>query len=63
MIYCRKCNGRMMVDREYSSDAHMEIFCIRCGSRRFFHPPSESKEGTWLLQREKLRAKSIITSL
>lgn len=63
MIKCKKCKGRMFVDRQYSSIDHLEISCIFCGSRRFFRPPAESEEGRWLLLKEKLRAKHTITSL
>ncbi len=63
MIYCKKCNGRMFVDRQYSSEMHMEIYCIRCGSRTFYHPPSQSRHGQWILNLENLRAKTTITSL
>lgn len=62
-MFCRKCNGRVFIDRQFSSIDHMETFCIMCGARKFFHPPSESAEGLWLLEKEKLRAKNIITSL
>jgi DNA-directed RNA polymerase subunit RPC12/RpoP len=63
LISCRKCKGRMFVDRQYSNVDHVEIYCVRCGSRRFFHPPSESREGAWILLNEKSRAKHTITSL
>lgn len=63
MIKCKKCKGRMFVDRQYSSIDHLEIFCILCGSRRFYRPPADSEEGRWLLIREKLRAKTTIASL
>jgi hypothetical protein len=63
MIYCKKCKGRMFVDRQYSSQVHIETYCITCGARKFYHPPLESKEGLWLLNLESLRAKTIITSL
>lgn len=63
MLACRKCNGRMFVDRQYTTVDHVEIFCISCGFRKFFHPPSESKEGRWILLKERLRAKHTITSL
>jgi hypothetical protein len=53
----------MFVDRQYSTNEHMEIFCMMCGSRVFFHPPSESEQGRWILQREKSRANSTITTL
>jgi hypothetical protein len=63
MIYCNRCKGRMFIDRQYSSVMHLETYCIRCGARRFYHPPSDSREGLWLLGRENLRAKTTIVSL
>lgn len=63
MLYCRKCNGRMFMDRQYSTTMHLETYCIRCGSRKFYHPPSDSLEGLWILDLENLRAKTTITSL
>ena len=63
MIHCRRCKGRMFIDRQYSSQIHLETSCIKCGHRQFFHPPSESKEGRWLLDQENLRAKATIVSL
>jgi len=53
----------MFIDRQYSSQAHLEIYCISCGVRRFYHPPSQSRYGKWLLDLENLRAKTTITSL
>jgi hypothetical protein len=53
----------MFVDRQYSTIMHLETYCIQCGSRTFYHPPSESLEGLWLLDQENLRAKTTITSL
>ena len=53
----------MFVDRQYSSVDHLETFCIACGSRKFFHPPAQTGEGRWLLEKEKLLAKNTITTL
>lgn len=63
MIICNKCKGRMFVDRQYNTNEHLEIFCVLCGSRTFFHPPSESEQGRWILQKEKFKAKNTITNL
>jgi hypothetical protein len=63
MIYCRRCKGRLLVDRQYSSQAHLEVYCIRCGYRKFYHPPADTKEGLWLLNLENLKAKTTIASL
>ena len=60
---CKKCNGKMFVDRIHSNTDHLETYCIRCGNRKFYHPPSDSSEGTWLLQKEKSKAKSTMANL
>ena len=54
MLDCKKCNGRLFIDRQYNSYMHIETYCIRCGERVFYHPPQESLEGKWLLAKELL---------
>lgn len=63
MLKCYKCNGRVFVDRQYTSYDHIETFCVSCGNRNYYHPPQNSSEGRWILQKEILLAKSTITSL
>ena len=63
MLYCKRCNGRLFIDRQYTSRIHIETYCVRCGNRKFYHPPEDSAEGKWLLARELFRAKYTITSL
>jgi hypothetical protein len=63
MLFCKRCRGRVFIDRQYSSIQHMETYCVICGLRTFFHPPVESREGKWLLEKELFRAKHTITSL
>jgi hypothetical protein len=63
MISCKKCKGKIFIDRQYSQIHHLEVYCIACGLRTFYHPPMESKEGKWLLEKELLRARLTITSL
>jgi hypothetical protein len=53
----------MMIDRIYNSVSHLEIYCLMCGSRKFFHPPSDSEEGRWLLAKEIERAKNTMSLL
>jgi hypothetical protein len=53
----------MFVDRQYTSVQHVETYCIDCGTRKFFHPPSESSEGRWLLATEMARAKYTIAKI
>jgi predicted nucleic acid-binding Zn-ribbon protein len=62
-MLCIRCKGRMFIDRQYSTQAHVETYCLCCGNRKFFHPPSDSKEGRWILAQEKLRAKITMASL
>ena len=63
MIKCKKCSKNMLVDRVHNSLSHIEVYCLCCGSRRFFHPPSDSKEGKWLLEKEIERAKITMSPL
>jgi hypothetical protein len=63
MIFCKRCKGRMFIDRLYTTMDHLEVYCIACGDRKFYRPPSESAEGKWLLQKELYRAKYTTTSL
>jgi hypothetical protein len=53
----------VFLDRQYTAINHIETFCVSCGDRQFYHPPENSKEGRWLLQKEKLRAKVTMTNL
>jgi len=63
MINCLRCKGKVFVDRIHSNSDHIETYCITCGNRKFYHPPSDSVEGKWLLLKEKSRAKHTITNL
>ncbi len=63
MISCKKCKGRIFVDRQYSSAQHMETYCMGCGQRKFFHPPVEIEEGRLLLAKVLSRAKSTLAKL
>lgn len=63
MLKCKRCTGRMFLDRQYTKVDYLETYCLTCGYRVFFNPPSASSEGTWLLQKEKSRAMSTISPL
>jgi len=60
---CVKCNGKIFIDRQYSTKEHLEVYCIICGKRKFYHPPDSTQEGTWLIKREVLRAKITMSPL
>ena len=64
MILCKKCNGRVFVDRMYSAENHIEVFCIICGKRKFYHNwGPENKEAQWLLEIEKKKSKTTMSQL
>ena len=55
---CEKCDGRMFVDRVHTAADHLEIFCVICGARKMYHPPSQFKEIWWLKDAEEKLLKS-----
>jgi hypothetical protein len=58
MIKCTKCNGRMMVDRVFLSEHHLELYCFVCGKREMYpHPYSHGEKIAWIMNLEKQRAK------
>lgn len=64
MLKCKKCKGRLFVDRAYTALNHIETFCIKCGNRNFYHNfTEEDKEAQWLLKIEQMRAATSISSL
>ena len=63
MLKCKKCRGRMFLDRQYSTIGHLETYCMACGSRNFYNPPESYAEGSWLLKKEVSRAKATMSSL
>lgn len=50
---CRRCNGRVFLDRVFSDNKNFELYCILCGDRRFISKASEL--GQWLNKRESER--------
>lgn len=64
MLKCKKCKGRVFIDRSFNALNHIEIFCILCGMRKFYHNfGPEDKEAQWLLKMEQIRAALSISSL
>lgn len=47
---CRKCNGRVFLDRVFSDNKNYELYCILCGDRRFVSKDTEL--GKWLEKME-----------
>lgn len=50
-MHCKKCNGRVFVDRTFTSHIHIELFCSMCGKRWFVKRLSNGM-GRWLSQKE-----------
>jgi hypothetical protein len=50
-MWCKKCNGRVFIDRVFSQKLHIELYCIMCGKRWMINRES-SKLGKWLDQKE-----------
>jgi len=46
-MWCKKCNGRVFVDRVFSQKLHMELFCVMCGKRWMINKET-SALGKWL---------------
>jgi hypothetical protein len=54
-VYCKKCSGRVFVDRVYSDSSRVELFCVKCGVR-WMLDSRKSKFAAWVLKREKEHA-------
>lgn len=50
---CRKCNGRVFLDRVFSDNKNFETSCILCGDRVFISKDTEI--GQWLKTKESER--------
>ena len=51
-MYCKKCSGRVFVDRVFSSENRFDLFCIACG-KRWFVKREGNALGRWLTKVEK----------
>jgi hypothetical protein len=50
-MWCKKCGGRVCVDRTFTDGRRIELACLLCGKRTFV--PQENTFGVWLSKREK----------
>jgi len=57
-MWCKKCNGRVFIDRVFSQKLRIELYCIACG-KRWIIKKDGSKFGRWLEKKEKLRAREL----
>jgi NAD-dependent SIR2 family protein deacetylase len=52
MMTCKKCNGRIYIDRVFSQKLRIEIYCLSCG-KRWFVKKDGNAFGEWLNKIEK----------
>lgn len=48
---CKKCEGRVFLDRTYSEKQHIELFCIMCGAR-WMLDKNKNRFAAWLTKME-----------
>jgi len=60
MLWCKKCNGRVLIDRTYSQGAHVELSCLQCGKNWMLNK-EKSALARWLVRLE--TAKSLALSI
>lgn len=58
---CKKCGGRIFVDRVFSQKLHVELFCVMCGKRWMINKDT-SPLGRWLENLEKTKLKDLSIS-
>lgn len=60
-MQCKRCNGRVFLDRTFSDNKNFELFCMLCGDRRFVSKNSEL--GQWLekMESERMLAGSLVS--
>ena len=58
---CKRCNGKVCIDRVYSQKLRIELFCIMCGKRWMIK--RESALGLWLSKTEEALHSSLGTSI
>ncbi|QIN94605.1 hypothetical protein PP460_gp199 [Streptomyces phage Muntaha] len=52
---CKKCSGRVFVDRVYSDNIRAELFCVICGAR-WMLDSRKNKFAAWVLKKEREHA-------
>lgn len=50
-MFCRKCGGRVVIDRVFSEGRKFDVACLICGKRGFVDRDTNAF-GRWLQKRE-----------
>lgn len=61
-MYCKKCGGRIFVDRTHTVRTRLELYCTVC-SKRWMIKVEGNAFAEWLMEKERLLAKSIGISI
>jgi len=54
---CGKCKGRVFVDRVFSQNIRVELFCVMCG-KRWMVRKELNRFGAWLAKKEETLQRS-----
>ena len=56
-MWCKKCSGRVFIDRVFSQKLHIEFYCLMCGKRWMINKES-SAFGKWINKKEEQNKKT-----
>jgi hypothetical protein len=56
-MWCKKCSGRVFIDRVFSQKLHIEVYCLMCGKRWMINKES-SAFGKWINKKEEQHKKT-----
>lgn len=60
-MVCKKCGGRVFVDRLFSEKKHMELACSRCG-KRWMLDKDKNRFAAWLCKVENAHAHATVVT-
>ena len=58
---CKKCGGRVFIDRLLSEKKHVELACLKCG-KRWMLSKQRNPLARYLLAKERLREDAIVSA-
>lgn len=56
MLYCKKCVGRIFIDRVHSNGGDIDLFCLKCGARWMLHKNHPTAQIFNKLEKQRERA-------
>jgi hypothetical protein len=58
---CKRCDGRVFIDRIFSDKKHLELYCIICG-KRWMLSKEKSKVAQWLMRLEQAHENAVVSA-